>query len=208
MQYCETLCCASVVVAANTPSPLCATCRLGRLNVVLDLDETLVHGEHKCIEFDDCEPFVCFDDLNVYKRPHVDLFLNAVFAKYNVYIWTAARASYAKVVLSRLLSSSHVPLRVLTRRDTLHIKPRDRFMYACREDSPVKIKPLTKLGCNLARTVMIDDTRSSFSRNATNGILIEPFHHPEEQCEDRALLLCLDALAVLADLDDVRTYAT
>ncbi len=169
--------------------------------------ETLVHGAHKYIEFSKFESFVSFDELKVYKRPHVDLFLETVFAKYNVYIWTAACASYAKVVLASLLKPSQVPLRLLTRRDTLHIKPRDRLMYSCREDSPIKIKPLSKLVCNLARTVMVDDTKSSFSRNATNGILIAPFEDPDEQRDDRALLCLLDVLEVLADLEDVRNYA-
>ena len=51
---------------------------------------------------------------------------------------------------------------------------------------------------------MIDDTRSSFSRNVLNGILIERFDDPSNQQDDAELLTMLKKLANLADLDDVR----
>jgi hypothetical protein len=81
-------------------------------------------------------------------------------------------------------------------------------MYTCYPVEVTKIKPLSKLAkeCSLARTIMIDDTKSCFSRNISNGLLIKPFDDPETQSEDCELLNMLDILDILSDLPDVRSY--
>ncbi len=205
MQYCETLCCAGIVIS-NDKDTLCATCRRGKLNVVLDLDGTLIYGAHKWTSFKNCTPFASFDDLKIYKRPYVDAFLDVVFDRYNVFIWTAACKSYAKVVLANLLhSTKHIPKKVFTRKETMHIKERDCQLYACRNDNVITVKPLWKLKQGLSRIVIIDDTKSCFSRNISNGILIKEFDNPETQSDDCELKRMLSVLDILADFDDVRS---
>jgi len=205
MRYCETLCCAGTISSLEEAQVLCATCLFGKLTVVLDLDETLVHAVHHIALCRGCVPFCYFENLKIYKRPYVDLFLDTVFERYDVYIWTAAHKSYARKVLAHLLKPKHIPIRVLTRNDTLHIKNRERLMYSCRADNVVKIKPLSKLNCRLSRTVMIDDTLSCFSRNLANGIQIKEFDDPEKQTDDCVLLNLLVELDRLSDSNDVRS---
>jgi len=207
MVYCETLCCAGVVFADK--ERLCATCKYGKLNVVLDLDETLVHTVHKSVSYPIHEPFMKFEDFNIYKRPHVDHFLEVVFKRYNVFVWTAAYKSYANEVLAKLFDAdTQKPICVLTRNDTVKVKLAERCMYTCYPVEVTKIKPLSKLAtkCALARTIMIDDTKSCFSRNRSNGLLIKPFDDPETQSEDCELLNMLDILDILSDLQDVRNF--
>jgi len=103
MVYCDTLCCAGICFGDHVK---CATCRLGKLNVVLDLDETLIHAEHKYVNCDKETPFCQFENYNIFKRPHLDVFLQTVFTTYDVYIWTAAYKSYAKFILKHLLKTT------------------------------------------------------------------------------------------------------
>jgi len=65
MDYCETLCCSGNVF---NQEKLCATCRVGKLNVVLDLDETLIHAAYNNVKFEDAEAFINFENLSIYKR--------------------------------------------------------------------------------------------------------------------------------------------
>ncbi len=200
MKYCETLCCAGVIQEKEETELLCATCKWGKLNVVLDLDETLVHSVHKSITFQNCDAFAQFEDYKIYKRPHVDEFLNIVFKRYNVYIWTAACKSYAKVVCEKLLGQ-HVPIKMLSKKQTLKIKIRNGFYYSSQET--ITVKPLSTLKCNMNRTIMIDDTKSCFSRNIKNGFQIIPFDDPEKQINDCQLLEIVSLLQILEDMQDI-----
>lgn len=201
MSYCETLCCAGIC-QPEEDDIYCATCICGKLNLVLDLDETLVTAQNKILKFDNVLPFCCFDDYDIYKRPHVDVFLDIVFKKYNVYIWTAACKSYADFVLKNLLTPNQIPVRVLTRRDTMFRKTACG-LYWSREDA-IKIKPLGKLKCNLARTVLVDDTASCFLLDRPNGIQIPQFNDPATQLEDTELMDILQKLDQFSDFKDVR----
>ncbi len=201
MQYCETLCCAGICM--NETQTKCATCNFGKLNVVLDLDETLIHAEHKGVIMENCVAFCQFEDYKIYKRPFVDEFLNIVFNRYNVYIWTAAYKSYAKFVLAHLLDpKNQIPIKILTKDDTMIKKELTGLYYD--DNTAVKIKPLGKLHCNLARTVLIDDTKSCFSLDPLNGIQIIKFDDPETQYDDKELLFILKKLDQASDLNDVR----
>ncbi len=200
MHYCNTLCCAGVCLLED--DEYCATCKFGKLNVVLDLDETLVHAQYKNIKCENIIPFCQFDECDIYKRPHVDTFLDTVFTKYNVYIWTAACKSYANFVLENLLKPNQIPVRVLTRHDVMYRREQIGLYYS--SEDTIKIKALGKLKCNLARTVLIDDTKSCFLLDRQNGIQIREFNNPELQLDDNELITMLHKLDGLSDIDDVR----
>ena len=70
-----------------------------RLQVVLDLDNTLIHSLKKEPVEGDPESFRISegtDILYVYKRPNVDLFLKEVSKIADVHIFTASQKSYAE----------------------------------------------------------------------------------------------------------------
>ncbi len=206
--FCETLECSGRIEVTDheqTQQIRCASCLFGKLNVVLDLDETLVCAQHKMFQCEtNVEPFAMFENYQIYKRPYVDLFLETVFKCYNVYIFTAAQKSYADYVLKCLLKSeTQKPIRVLTSRDVWRMKRRDGLMSSYGDDR-IKIKPLKKLHINFQRTVMLDDTASCFSHNVRNGILVKEFDNPKLQQDDTELLMLLKILQDLADCNDVR----
>ncbi len=84
MKYCTVLLCSGIVYEEKDDE--CATCKFGKLNVILDLDETLVYSGYKWFKYENIKPFIKFNQYKVYKRPYVDDFLDAVFKQYNVYI--------------------------------------------------------------------------------------------------------------------------
>jgi hypothetical protein len=85
---------------------------------VVDLDETLISCSFA--KYDNLQVLLEMEnEMFVYPRPHVDEFLRVIFAKYNVYIWTAAAKDYAMKVLEALLGFLYIPVRILTRNDTV-----------------------------------------------------------------------------------------
>ncbi|KAJ1990189.1 Nuclear envelope morphology protein 1, partial [Dimargaris cristalligena] len=80
---------------------------LRKKTLVLDLDETLIHGTllcssgsyHQLVE-------VVVDNVSclyyIYKRPHVDYFLKKVSEWYNIVIYTASIVEYADPVIDAL----------------------------------------------------------------------------------------------------------
>jgi TFIIF-interacting CTD phosphatase-like protein len=84
-----------------------------RRNVILDLDNTILCSEVQSdFPFDDPaieDKAVKFDfhDLDgyyiVFERPHVQDFLDHLFANYNVSVWTAATKDYALFIIDRIL---------------------------------------------------------------------------------------------------------
>ncbi len=175
-----------------------------KLNIVLDLDETLIYACEKTESslLPNCPILTTFENWFVYKRPHVDHFLDVAFEHYNVYIWTAASSEYAQHVLHHLLKPEiHKPLKTFTRDQTIKIALHDNLMHFY----TITVKPLLKLRCNLARTIFIDDCKSSFLWNEKNGFLISSFDNPEQQKDDSALLQIVDVLKHLEDVKDIRT---
>ncbi len=200
MNYCQTLCCIGEVLFED--QTLCATCRSGNLNIVLDLDETLIHAVLKDAKLENCKPFCYFENYYLYKRPLVDHFLDICFKRYNVYIWTAGYKSYANFVLEHLLKPNQIPKQILTRHNCIIKKDFD--FWSGPSAPEIIYKPLGKLKCNLARTVIIDDKKSNFTKDPLNGIEIVAFDDPEHQMNDMELLSILKQLDNLSNLIDVR----
>ena len=82
-----------------------------RLNVLLDLDQTLISAEDwneqdfkdntkkaKKFKFHDMDGYYI-----VCERPHVQEFLDYAFDNFNVSIWTAASKDYAKFIMNNII---------------------------------------------------------------------------------------------------------
>ena len=80
--------------------------------LILDLDETLVHSLFQPEKADNniIKPDIYlkiffnnkFQEIFVYKRPHLDLFLKEMKKIYNIYVFTASIEKYAKPLLDKL----------------------------------------------------------------------------------------------------------
>jgi Dullard-like phosphatase family protein len=133
---------------------------LPKLSVVLDLDETLVHGCLSRPEWYDFEVSVEFGPtpipVYIQERPGAREFFEAVAREFDVFIFTASRMEYAVPVVQRLLPCFPAE-RILTR-------PHCRFVKG------LLVKDLTIFGRDLSRVVIVDNMRESFMLQPWNGV--------------------------------------
>ena len=176
----------------------------GKLTVVLDMDETLIHAEflpeHVMVTKEMVDMFnakyapmlFCFH-LNgkvviVRKRPYLQEFLHEVSKTYEIIAFTAAQEDYATMILNHL-----DPTKTIFRHRL--------FRQHCSLDGLVK--DLRVLNRNLERTVLVDNTHTSFLSQLTNGIPIESFTN---DMTDQALVILAEFLTALENEPDVRVF--
>lgn len=164
----------------------------GKVTLVLDLDETLVHStmEH-CDDADFSFP-VSFDMkehmVYVRKRPHLHMFLQKMAEMFDVVIFTASQSVYADQLLDRLDPEK----KLFSRRF---------FRESCVFTASGYTKDLTVVGVDLAKVAIIDNTPQVFQLQVNNGIPIESWY---SNPLDEGLPQLIPFLETLAAADDVR----
>jgi CTD small phosphatase-like protein 2 len=124
-------------------------------SLVLDLDETLIHfsinGENEG---------------HLYFRPYLFEFLNNISEFYEIIIFTAGLKEYAKIVLD--LIENRIGKKIfdhrLYRENTI---PNDEGVY---------IKDLSKIGRNLQKIIIVDNTKENYELQKDNGIEIKSYY--------------------------------
>lgn len=178
------------------------------MNIVLDLDETLVS-----VNLNLSSPlkyhckFSLDQDQDVYylcKRPHLDLFLKYIFKNFKtVSVWTAATRPYALKVIECIFTPSQ-------RKRLAFIKARDELKV--KEDGSYT-KPLAKVFksneiIKSHNTIMIDDRRSAMADNLGNAIIVPAFNvlkNPELRVKDKSLAQLIIVLeGILENSDKIR----
>jgi TFIIF-interacting CTD phosphatase-like protein len=147
------------------------------MNIVLDLDETLVSvtlSNKRAYDF----KFKLHDQATnqslwyyVQKRPHLDSFLRYIFKKFkSVSVWTAATHNYATQVIRHIMTPEQIQRLafVKTRGD---LKVFSNGSYS---------KPLHHVFkkhdfIQKNNTIMIDDRRSVMVENLGNAIIVPPW---------------------------------
>jgi len=163
----------------------------GRLTVVLDIDETLIHtskGTDNASK--DCFQIVVQGEVfTVRKRPHLDEFLIRASEKYELVAYTAGIEEYSRAVLQA-------------------IDPCNMFFKAClfrqhcvRLSKNSFTKNLQLLNRSADRIVLVDDTLNNFLLQPENGIPITTF---VDDSTDTALSVLLGFLKILEKAEDVR----
>lgn len=161
-----------------------------KMNVVLDLDQTLISAEdwdtqdfkkHK----EKAKKFT-FHDMDgyyiVFERPHLQSFLDYLFANFNVSVWTAASKDYALFIIDKIILAK--PGRHL---DWVF------FSYHC--DISKSKKGGTKdlgmfwdeyklIGYNSDNTVIIDDYEEVYETQPNNCIIASPFEFDKDDSEN------------------------
>jgi CTD small phosphatase-like protein 2 len=169
----------------------------GRMTLVLDLDETLVHsaiGRSKLpdYEFKFTMSYNYNDfELFVKKRPGVIEFLKKASKLFEIVIFTASQKIYADKVLDFI-----DPTRKWTRQRL--------FQDSCvNVDNNKFVKDLRVLGRDLKRVVIVDNAVDAFSFHLDNGIPIKSWFG---ESKDEELVKLFDFLVPLSQMDDVRPY--
>ena len=191
----------------------------GKLCVVLDMDETLIHsifasesdrGQFRQQELrkrlgeltkpepgDKFAPLEHFEvvlsdgeRVKTIKRPGVDAFLARLAGACELIVFTAAVPMYANPVLDRLEGDG--PGTLFRHR---------LFRNACVQKGGFFLKDLSVIGRDLRRTVLVDNNNVCFLPQPENGVPIESFYDDER---DEELPKIASLLERLAKEDDVR----
>jgi len=174
----------------------------GKLTVVLDMDETLVHAQIVSDEEldaglapQDNDPDVFYVNVNgilvqVRKRPFLDEFLREAAKNFELIVFTAGCPDYAAPILDII-----DPTRTLFRYRLF----RQHCMFNTFMGNYVK--DLRIVNRNLQRTVLVDNNVHSFLMQLGNGIPIQSFF---DQKEDKELVYLSRLLHNLSFEVDVR----
>ena len=188
----------------------------GKLTVVLDMDETLIHsifaGESdrdgqfrqqelrrrasRLQQHDELQTFSVVlpggeteVTVKTNKRPHLDRFLARLRERCELVIFTAAVPQYANCVLDVLDPTGDVFAHRL-------------YRGACTNRNGYYLKDLAVVNRDIRRTVLVDNNNLCFLPQPANGIPIGNFF---DDVHDNELLRVADLIeGELADLGDVR----
>jgi TFIIF-interacting CTD phosphatase-like protein len=163
--------------------------------LILDLDETLIHGSETQLERSAdfrVGPF------HIYKRPFLDQFLKSVSHLFDLAIWSSASATYVEGIALNLL-----PFVVEWKFVWSRARCVSRFNHETFDTDFIKdLRKVKRLGFELDRTLIIDDTPIKVSRNYGNAIYIKPF---EGSIDDQELVILWRYLESLSGVTNFRS---
>jgi RNA polymerase II subunit A small phosphatase-like protein len=163
---------------------------IGRPTLVLDLDETLVHSSFRVVPGAHIVISVEIEGENhqvyVRIRPGCDEFLLRMAELYEIVIYTASMSKYANPLLDKL--------------DKANVSAWRLFREACTRLSSGYVKDLSRLGRDLKRTIIIDNSPVCYSLQPDNAIPIQTW---KDDINDRELLDLVPILTSLAEVDDI-----
>jgi RNA polymerase II subunit A small phosphatase-like protein len=161
--------------------------------LILDIDETLIHASEQMLDRQsdfEVQPYC------VYKRPHLNEFLDFCFVHFDVAIWTSSSKDYAHHVISHILTNNQRPVFLWSRERCTYRRNPDAYECEWLKD----LKKVKRQGYQLANVIMVDDTPAKLARNYGNLVPVKSF----EGQNDNELELLPKFLEKLASLEDVR----
>jgi hypothetical protein len=182
-----------------------------RMNIILDLDNTIINAlddsDRKKLSADFSSKFSYKDMIpffRVYARPHLDKFLDYLFANYNVAVMTAAEKDYALFIIENfILTKPERKLEFIFFRYQVELS---REIYGGVKDLRVIWDLFQVNGFTKQNTVIIDDLDMVYETNPHNTLRIKGFFIVDENTgkvnyemiEDKELL------TVMSQLDYIR----
>ncbi|XP_020085287.1 ubiquitin-like domain-containing CTD phosphatase isoform X1 [Ananas comosus] len=167
-------------------------CREGKKLLVLDIDYTLF--DHRSSAENPLELM----------RPYLHEFLSAVYAEYDIIIWSATSMKWVELKMGQLGVLSNPSYKITALLDHL-------AMITVQSDrhGTFDCKPLGLIWAqfsefyNSKNTIMFDDLRRNFVMNPQNGLVIRPFKKAHlNRSSDRELVKLTQYLLTIADLPD------
>jgi RNA polymerase II subunit A small phosphatase-like protein len=162
--------------------------------LVLDIDETLIHATVKEL---DREPDFKVSYYNIFKRPDLESFLAFAHQYFKIGIWSSAGDDYVVEVVNGIMPSEIQPEFVWGGSKCTIKLDQDSGEYY-----PLKnAKKLKKLGYDLDRIIMVDDSPEKLQANYGNAVIVAPYFGDEV---DHELVLLQSYLLTLKDRKDIR----
>ncbi|KAJ8390188.1 hypothetical protein AAFF_G00109270 [Aldrovandia affinis] len=162
----------------------------GKICVVIDLDETLVHSSFKPICNADFIVPVEIEgtthQVYVLKRPHVDAFLQRMGELFECVLFTASLAKYADPVTDLL--------------DRCGVFRARLFRESCVFHQGCYVKDLSRLGRELSKTLILDNSPASYIFHPENAVPVVSWFDDREDAE---LLNLLPVFEELSQAEDV-----
>lgn len=161
-----------------------------KICLIIDLDETLVHSSFKPISNADFVVPVEIDgtvhQVYVLKRPYVDEFLQRVGDAYECVLFTASLAKYADPVADLL--------------DKWGVFRARLFRESCVFYRGNYVKDLGRLGRDLHRVVIIDNSPASYIFHPDNAVPVGSWFDDMSDTELRDLMPFFDKLSRVEDV--------
>lgn len=152
--------------------------------LIIDLDETLVHSSFKPVKNPDFVIPVEIDGIvhqvYVLKRPYVDEFLARIGDRYECVLFTASLAKYADPVAD-----------LLDKRGVFRSR---LFREACVYHKGNYVKDLARLGRDLHKVLIIDNSPASYSFHPENAIPVPTWWDDPSDVELLDILPLLERL--------------
>ncbi|KAG5223031.1 ubiquitin domain-containing CTD phosphatase [Salix suchowensis] len=166
-------------------------CRPGKKLLVLDIDYTLF--DHRSTAETPLELM----------RPYLHEFLTAVYAEYDIMIWSATSMKWVELKMGQLGVLDNPNYKITALLDF-------SAMITVQSDSCgiFECKPLGLIWAKFPEfyssknTIMFDDLRRNFMMNLQNGLVIRPFRKAHAN-RDLELVKLTYYLLAIADLDDL-----
>ncbi|KAM9343772.1 carboxy-terminal domain RNA polymerase II polypeptide A small phosphatase 2 isoform 1-T1 [Pholidichthys leucotaenia] len=164
----------------------------GKICVVIDLDETLVHSSFKPISNADFIVPVEIEgtthQVYVLKRPYVDEFLRRMGELFECVLFTASLAKYADPVTDLL--------------DQCGVFRARLFRESCVFHQGCYVKDLSRLGRDLNKTLILDNSPASYIFHPNNAVPVVSWF---DDVDDAELLNLLPVFEELSQADNVYT---
>jgi len=161
-----------------------------KICLVIDLDETLVHSSFKPVPNADFIVPVEIDgqvhQVYVTKRPHVDEFLRRVGNLFECVLFTASLAKYADPVADLL--------------DPNQVFQSRLFRESCTLYNGNYIKDLSRLGRDIRRVIIIDNSPVSYIFHQDNAVPVTSWFDDMNDNELQALIPIFERLALVDDV--------
>ena len=166
----------------------------GKMCLVVDIDETLVHASFTPAKPYNVKVTIEVDgergDIFVAYRPYMHAFLNAIAPLFEVVVFTASQACYADQLMDAI-----DPQRKL---GGIRL-----FREHCTEVNGARVKDLSLLGRPLERMAIVDNSPVAYLFQPRNAIPISSWFDDPRDTELLKLIPMLRQLAVAQDVYDV-----
>ncbi|KAJ3678002.1 hypothetical protein LUZ60_001805 [Juncus effusus] len=168
-------------------------CREGKKLLVLDIDYTL---------FDHRSP--AENPLEL-MRPYLHEFLTAVYAEYDIIIWSATSMKWVELKMNQLGVLTNPNYKITALLDHLAMITVQSDKYGTFDCKPLGlIWGLFPQFYSERNTIMFDDLRRNFVMNPQNGLVIRPFRKAHlNRNSDRELINLTQYLLAIAELADI-----